>query len=114
VGACGESGAHPPRLARFSLPQVPFREAHIEGLEHYRQYPLARGRVRYVGDPVAAVLAEDEYQAEDAAEQAELEIEPLAPVLSAMQAIGEFDPGRGTEAALIHKGYGSFLFSHLR
>ena len=88
------------------LPQIPFRPTHIQGLEPYRQFPLARGRVRYVGDPVAVVFARDAYQAEDAAELVEVEIDPLPPITSASQAPGEFEPGRDTEPAIIRKKYG--------
>ena len=88
------------------LPQIPFRETHIEGLDFYRQYPLARGRVRYVGDPVAAVFAEDPYQAEDAAELVDVAIDELPPILTASQAPGEFDAGRSTEPTVIRKKYG--------
>jgi aerobic carbon-monoxide dehydrogenase large subunit len=42
---------------------------------------LARDEVRYVGQPVAAVVAETRALAEDAAELVEVEYEPLAPVL---------------------------------
>jgi carbon-monoxide dehydrogenase large subunit len=44
-------------------------------------YPLARGRVRYVGEPVAVVLAESRAAAEDALEAIEIDYEPLAPVI---------------------------------
>lgn len=44
---------------------------------------LARGRVRYVGEPVAVVVAEDPYLAEDAAELVVLDLEELAPVADA-------------------------------
>ncbi len=43
--------------------------------------PLARGKVRYVGEPVAAVLAESRYLAEDAAEAVEVDYEPLPRVV---------------------------------
>ena len=43
--------------------------------------PLARGKVRHVGEPVAAVVAESRYLAEDAAEQIEIEFEPLPCVV---------------------------------
>ncbi|WP_207540983.1 xanthine dehydrogenase family protein molybdopterin-binding subunit [Sabulicella rubraurantiaca] len=42
---------------------------------------LAEGKLRYVGEPVAAVLATSRYLAEDAAEMIEVEAEPL-PELS--------------------------------
>jgi carbon-monoxide dehydrogenase large subunit len=44
---------------------------------------LAEGLVRYVGEPVALVLAETLAQAEDAAEAVAVEIDPLPPVLGA-------------------------------
>src|SRR5579863_8690875 len=44
-------------------------------------YPLARGKVRYVGEPVAAVLAESRAAAEDALERIEIAYEPLVPVV---------------------------------
>ena len=43
------------------------------------QPALARGRVRYVGEPVAVVWAEDRYRAEDRAERVEVEYDPLDP-----------------------------------
>jgi carbon-monoxide dehydrogenase large subunit len=42
---------------------------------------LARDVVRYVGEPVALVLAEDPWTAEDAAELVELDLDPLEPVV---------------------------------
>jgi carbon-monoxide dehydrogenase large subunit/6-hydroxypseudooxynicotine dehydrogenase subunit gamma len=66
---------------------------------------LARGRVRYVGDPVAAVFAEDPYLAEDAAELVDIEVEPL-PVLMGAQELGEFDDGRATEPTIVRHSFG--------
>ena len=43
--------------------------------------PLAQGKVRHVGDQVAAVIAETREQARDAAELIEVGYEPLPPVL---------------------------------
>lgn len=40
-------------------------------------HPLARGKVRFVGEAVAAVVAEDRYLAEDASEAIEVEYEEL-------------------------------------
>ena len=50
--------------------------------EPFLQPILAVDRVRYVGEPVAVVLATSDYAAEDGAEAVELDIEPLAAVLS--------------------------------
>ena len=47
---------------------------------------LAQDKVRFVGDPVACVVAETYLQAKDAAEAVELDIEPLPAVTLASQA----------------------------
>ena len=52
----------------------------------YLQAPLATGHVRYVGDPVAAVLAEDPYTAEDAADLVTLDLAELPVALDARAA----------------------------
>ncbi|MCE4604881.1 MAG: xanthine dehydrogenase family protein molybdopterin-binding subunit [Aeropyrum sp.] len=53
-------------------------------------YPLAGDRVRYVGEPVAVVVAEDPYKAEDAAELVQVDYEPLEPVVDPIKAM---EPG---------------------
>lgn len=65
-------------------------------------YPLARGKTRYVGEPVVAVLAEDRYIAEDAVERVEIEFEPLGAVVDPFEALA---PG----APLLHEEAGSNL-----
>src|SRR5438552_11150013 len=50
------------------LPPIDLREGSVAHLRPYLQPVLARERVRYVGEPVAAVFAENAYVAEDAAE----------------------------------------------
>ena len=65
------------------VPAIAFRMTGLDELRPYCQRILAGDRVRYVGDPVAVVLAEDPYLAEDAAELALVDIEPLDPVLEA-------------------------------
>jgi CO/xanthine dehydrogenase Mo-binding subunit len=88
------------------VPPIDFREGRIEKLEPYRQPVLATDKVRYVGEPVAAVFAEDPYVAEDAAELVSMVVEELPVVLSAVQEPGEFSPGRNTEATIVRQGYG--------
>jgi carbon-monoxide dehydrogenase large subunit len=88
------------------LPPIDFRDDRVEPLIPYRQPLLARSRVRYVGEPVAVVFADNPYQAEDAAEQITLDIEALAPVLSTDGAPGEFGEGLSTEPMVIEKAYG--------
>jgi 2-furoyl-CoA dehydrogenase large subunit len=50
-------------------------------------YAAAREVTRYVGEPVAVVVARDRYVAEDALELIEVEYEPLEPVLDAEVAV---------------------------
>lgn len=89
-----------------SVPNIPFRATAIKGLEPYTQPALALGHVRYVGEPVAVVIAEDAYLAEDAAELVMVEIELEEPYLDASREPGEFSPGLGGEPVIIEKGYG--------
>jgi carbon-monoxide dehydrogenase large subunit/6-hydroxypseudooxynicotine dehydrogenase subunit gamma len=88
------------------IPPIDFRLTRLEQLAAYRQTILAKDKVRYVGDPVAVVFAEDPYLAEDAAEHVEVEIEELPVILQADGEVGEFRDGLPTETALIEKGYG--------
>ena len=43
--------------------------------------PLAGDDVRFVGDPIAIVIADDRYLAEDACELVEVDFEPLTPIV---------------------------------
>ncbi len=88
------------------IPPIDFRLSRIEGLEPYRQRLLASERVRYVGEPVAAVFATDPYLAEDAAELVIQDVERLPAILRADEEPGEFEAGRSTEPAIVRKGYG--------
>ena len=56
------------------------------------RHALAEDRVRFGGDPVAAIVAETAYQARDAAEAIELEIEPLPAVTDARAAAQDGAP----------------------
>ena len=57
------------------IPPIPFRLTGLKTLEPYRQPVLAKDIVRYVGEPVAVVFADNPYVAEDAADLVELDIE---------------------------------------
>ncbi|MGK3205729.1 xanthine dehydrogenase family protein molybdopterin-binding subunit [Amycolatopsis sp. MEPSY49] len=50
-------------------------------------YPTATDKVRFVGEPVAVVVAGDRYLAEDAAELVEIDYEPLPPVVDVEKAL---------------------------
>jgi carbon-monoxide dehydrogenase large subunit len=90
-----------------NVPPVDFRDPSAEALLPYRQPVLARERVRYVGEPVAAVFAVDAYTADDASEAVRLEIDPLPVLMSASEPPGEFDNGHTTEATVLRHGYGN-------
>src|SRR5438128_1930173 len=59
--------------------------------------PLAEGETRFVGDPVALVVAVDRYVAEDAVDLVDVDYEPLPPVVDYTTAL-ESDQ-------LVHDGY---------
>ena len=87
-------------------PPIDFRLTRVPGLGPYRQPILARNMVRYVGEPVAVVFAEDPYLAEDAADLVFADIDEAPPHLDPTAALGLFAEGLQTEAAVIRKGYG--------
>ncbi|MFP5326520.1 MAG: xanthine dehydrogenase family protein molybdopterin-binding subunit, partial [Acidimicrobiia bacterium] len=68
---------------------------------------LARDRVRFVGDPIVAVLTEERYQGPDAAELAFVDYEPLTAVVSVDAAKTDdtlLFPEVGTNACLTFPG----------
>jgi aerobic carbon-monoxide dehydrogenase large subunit len=80
-----------------SVPRIPVRLGPFDQpLDDFLQPVLADGRVRYVGEPIAVVVADDPYVAEDAAELVACDLEPLEVVLDA----------RETEALALERGYG--------
>ena len=66
---------------------IPVRLYPLPGLEHFLQYPLARDKVRYVGEPVAVVVAASRYVAEDALDAVEVSYEPLPAVVDVPTAL---------------------------
>jgi carbon-monoxide dehydrogenase large subunit len=92
------------------LPPIDFRQMGLEGLAPYRQFVLARDYVRYVGEPVAVVVAIDPYVAEDAADLVFCDIDELEPQLDATAEPAAFmpdvHPGLMSEPAVIRRGYG--------
>lgn len=55
-------------------------------------WPLARDKVRYVGEPVVAVVAESRYAAEDALEHITIDYEPLPFVIRQIDAVKDDAP----------------------
>jgi len=88
------------------LPPIDFRDPAGEALRPYRQPLLARDRLRYVGEPVAAVFATHPYLAEDAADLVVVEAEELPPLLDAAAPPASFAPGQSTEATVLRAEYG--------
>lgn len=60
---------------------IPIRMRAYQELERFLQYPLASDKVRYVGDPVAVVVAETRYLAEDALDGVDVVYDPLPAVV---------------------------------
>jgi 2-furoyl-CoA dehydrogenase large subunit len=63
-----------------------------------KDYALAVGRVRYIGEPVVAVVADTRERARDAAELVEIEYEPLEVVVDARRALAADAPVLHEEA----------------
>lgn len=89
---------------REHLRPIPIRLAPLPGFEHFLQQPIARDRVRYVGEPVAVVVAEDRYVAEDAAELVMVDYHTLPAVVSAEAAL--------EDASLLFPEVGTNVASH--
>jgi CO/xanthine dehydrogenase Mo-binding subunit len=65
----------------------PFIEIGPDPFARIKDYPLAVSKVRYQGEPVAAVVAESPAVADDAAELLQIEYDALDPVVDAEQAL---------------------------
>ncbi|HXY51152.1 MAG TPA: xanthine dehydrogenase family protein molybdopterin-binding subunit [Terriglobales bacterium] len=77
----------------------PFIEIGPDAAARIRDFPLAVSKVRFQGEPVAAVVAESPALADDAAESVRVEYEPLEPVVEAEQAL--------TDASILHDEAGT-------
>jgi CO/xanthine dehydrogenase Mo-binding subunit len=88
------------------IPPIPFRLTGLKTLEPYRQPVLAKDVVRYVGEPVAVVFAENAYGAEDAVDLVVLDIEQRRATMLATEQPGFYEHGRSTEAGVLQKSYG--------
>ncbi|WP_158736491.1 xanthine dehydrogenase family protein molybdopterin-binding subunit [Alteribacillus sp. YIM 98480] len=65
-----------------------------------KYFPMAIDKVRYVGEPVAVVIAENQYVAEDALDLINVEYEALSATVNIEEAISE-------EAPLLHEEEGT-------
>jgi 2-furoyl-CoA dehydrogenase large subunit len=73
-------------VAALSAPLVPVLRAPLEG------WPIAVGRVRYMGEPVAVVVAADRYLAEDALDLMEIDYDPLPALVDPLAALAPDAP----------------------
>jgi len=71
---------------------IPNRVGAPPGTERYLQPAIARGVVRYVGEPVALVVADDRYVAEDALERIDVIYDPLPACASVADALAPGAP----------------------
>jgi len=88
-----EARAHPAVHAVWTyddvrhLPPIGIRLTRVGGLEPYQQTVLAKDEVRYVGEPVAVVLASDPHVAEEAAHLITAEYDELPAVYDEVEAV---------------------------
>lgn len=104
----GLAGAVIPSL---TTPDPDFTAATSLALADQRLPILADEKVHYVGQPIAVIVADDRYQAEDAAECVEVGYDPLPAVVDADSALTAssavlFDHLPGNEAARLEYSFG--------
>ncbi|WP_137285978.1 xanthine dehydrogenase family protein molybdopterin-binding subunit [Halorussus salinisoli] len=74
------------------------------GLSGFEEWSLADGKARYVGEPVAAVVADDRYVAEDVVDLVSVKYETREPVV---------DPREAREDdVLVHEEFGTNVGDH--
>jgi carbon-monoxide dehydrogenase large subunit len=90
-----------------TVPHIPLRLLALPGTERFLQPVIAADRVRYVGEPIAVVLADSAALAEDGVEAIALEIEEL-PVAADRRVSGKNDillfAASGTNLAMTFTG----------
>lgn len=91
----------PPRLQEPLPRLIP----HPTLVHHRTQYALAPGIARHVGEPVAFVVADNRYVAEDAAEQIEVDYEELP-------AVADLEEAAADRPALVHPDAGTNTAAH--
>jgi carbon-monoxide dehydrogenase large subunit len=83
------------------------------------QVPLAKGKVRHVGEPLAVVLAQSRYLAEDALADIAVELDPL-PAIVDLETAGAETSGRvhedvrGNVAAHVRQSRGNYAATRAR
>ena len=82
---------------------IPIRLAPLVGLDRFPQYSLASDKVRFVGEPIAVVVAESRYIAEDALNLIAVDMEELP-------AIVDWE-GAAQPKSLLHEAHGTNVAS---
>jgi len=85
--------------AEIAAQTQPFIEIGPDPCARIKDYPLAVSKVRYQGEPVAAVVAESPSLADDAADLVQVEYEALDPVVDAETAL--------TDKSILHDEAGT-------
>jgi carbon-monoxide dehydrogenase large subunit len=83
------------------------------------QVPLAKGKVRHVGEPLAVVLAQSRYLAEDALADIAVELDPLPAVVDLEKADADtsarvHEDVRGNVAAHVRQSRGNYAAARAR
>ncbi len=102
-----EASRHPDFLAAL-LPEeaAPLPSwMKYKGLRDVRRFSLAKGKVRFVGEPIVAIASRDRYSVEDIVSLVEVEIEPLPAVVDAEKAL---QPG----SPLLYEEWGDNIIMH--
>src|SRR5246127_5491959 len=81
----------------------------IEGIIFHErtQIPLAKHKIRHVGEPLVIVIAESRYIAEDALDDIDVELEQLPAVV-------DLEKGLRAGSALVHEDVGSNVSARAR
>ena len=88
-----------------AIPKIPLRQEAMPAFAHFEQPVIAHAKVRYVGEPIAVVVAETAALAEDALEAILVDIDPLP-------AVADRDAAR-RDAVLLFEQAGTNLASTL-
>ena len=76
-----------PRSEKHTNPIPPPYDTKAMFAKQLESYALAIGKVRYVGEPAAALVAEDRFIARQAAELVEVDYEEVPPVTDVDEAL---------------------------
>ncbi len=90
----------------------PFPEIGPDAGQRIVDYPMAVEKVRYQGEPVAAIVAESQMAAADGVELVEVEYEPLPPVMDAETAIKD-ESILHESAGTNRNWHGEFEYGHV-